>query len=74
MQTSKSVLTDEHPDTLNIMNNLAMTYMNQERWTEAEELRMQVVQTMKRVLNYAILQRSACFLDVKYMILCSAYV
>ncbi|KAI0615824.1 TPR-12 multi-domain protein, partial [Pyrenophora tritici-repentis] len=38
LQTSKRVLTDEHPDTLSSMNNLALTYWNQGRWKEAEEL------------------------------------
>jgi tetratricopeptide (TPR) repeat protein len=51
MQTSKRVLTDEHPDTLYSMNNLAETYRNQGRWKEAEVLQVQVMQTMKRVLT-----------------------
>jgi tetratricopeptide (TPR) repeat protein len=51
MQTSKRVLTDEHPSTLTSMNNLASTYSNQGRWKEAEELQVQVMQTSKRVLT-----------------------
>jgi hypothetical protein len=33
------------------MNNLALTYRNQGRWKEMEELGVQVMQTMKRVLG-----------------------
>jgi hypothetical protein len=51
MQTSKRVLTDEHPDTLISMGNLALTYSNQGRWKEAEVLQVQVMQTTKRVLT-----------------------
>jgi tetratricopeptide (TPR) repeat protein len=51
LQTSKRVLTDEHPYTLTSMANLALTYMNQRRWKEAEELQMQVIETSKRVLT-----------------------
>ncbi|KAF1834875.1 HET-domain-containing protein, partial [Decorospora gaudefroyi] len=42
MQTSKRVLTDEHPSTLGSMANLASTYMHEGRWKEAEELQVQV--------------------------------
>jgi tetratricopeptide (TPR) repeat protein len=51
METSKRVLSDEHPDTLISMANLASTYSNQGRWKEAEELQLQVTETMKRVLS-----------------------
>ncbi|KAF1964408.1 kinesin light chain 3 [Bimuria novae-zelandiae CBS 107.79] len=51
MQTMKRVLTDEHPNTLGSMNNLAETYRSQGRWKEAEELHVQVMQTRKRVLT-----------------------
>ena len=33
------------------MNNLAVTYLYQNRWKEAEELQLQVVETRKRVLR-----------------------
>jgi hypothetical protein len=33
------------------MNNLALTYWNQERWQEAEELQAQVMKIRKRVLG-----------------------
>jgi tetratricopeptide (TPR) repeat protein len=51
MQTRKRVLSDEHPDTLTSMANLASTYWNQGRWKEAEELEVQVLQTSRRVLT-----------------------
>jgi hypothetical protein len=51
MQTRKRVLSDEHPDTLISINNLASTYSNQGRWKEAEELQVQVMETRKRVLG-----------------------
>ncbi len=41
----------EHPSTLRNMNNLALTYRNQGRWKEAEELNVQVMETRKRVLG-----------------------
>jgi hypothetical protein len=43
METSKTVLGHEHPYTLTDMNNLALTYRNQGRWTEAENLGVQVM-------------------------------
>ena len=42
---------EEHPDTLNSMINLALTYKNQGRWKEAEELFVQVMETSLRVLG-----------------------
>jgi tetratricopeptide (TPR) repeat protein len=51
MQISKRVLSDEHPDTLTSMGNLALTYRHQGRWKEAEELGVQVLQITKRVLG-----------------------
>ena len=51
MQTSKRVLSDEHPDTLASMADLAATYTKQGRWEEAEELQVQVMQTRMRVLT-----------------------
>ncbi|KAN0083774.1 kinesin light chain 3 [Elaphomyces granulatus] len=35
METSKTVLGSEHPDTLTSMASLATTYQYQGRWTEA---------------------------------------
>jgi tetratricopeptide (TPR) repeat protein len=51
MQTTKRVLGNGHPSTLNSMANLASTYRDQGRWNEAEELQAQVMQTRKRVLG-----------------------
>ena len=52
METSKRVLGQEHPSTLTSMDNLVLTYQNQGRWKEAEELFVQVIDTRKRVLGY----------------------
>ncbi|OCK73376.1 hypothetical protein K432DRAFT_237521, partial [Lepidopterella palustris CBS 459.81] len=49
MKTKKRVLGQEHRDTLTCMGNLASTYQNQGRWKEAEELFVQVTDTLKRV-------------------------
>ena len=40
METRKKVLGEEHPDTLISMANLASTYRNQGRWTEAENMEL----------------------------------
>lgn len=45
------VLGLEYPDTLTSMANLASTYRNHGRWTEAEKLKVQVMETRKRVLG-----------------------
>ena len=47
----KTVLGPEHPDTLTSMHNLASTYRDQGRWTEAEKLFVQVMETEKTVLG-----------------------
>ena len=46
----RRVLGAEHPDTLTSMHNLALTYSDQGRWKEAEELGVQIVE-MTRVLG-----------------------
>ncbi|KZL83841.1 kinesin light chain 3 [Colletotrichum incanum] len=38
METRKTKLGADHPDTLTSMANLASTYRNQGRWEEAEKL------------------------------------
>ncbi len=48
METSKRVLGAEHPDTLNSIANLALTYWSKGQWDEAEELEVQVMETRKR--------------------------
>jgi hypothetical protein len=47
----KYILGAEHRGTLTSMGNLATTYMNQGRWTEAEGLQVTVLETRKRVLG-----------------------
>lgn len=42
----------EHPATLTSMNNLALTYWNQRRCEEAENLEIQVMETRKTVLGH----------------------
>ncbi len=51
MEARKRVLGVEHRNTLNSMNNLALTYNEQGRWKEAEELNMQDFEARKRVLG-----------------------
>ncbi|KAJ5330533.1 hypothetical protein N7476_000316 [Penicillium atrosanguineum] len=40
-----------HPDTLSSMANLASTFWNQGRWSEAEQLQVQVMETRKTKLG-----------------------
>jgi hypothetical protein len=51
METRKRVLGAEHPDTLTSMANLASTYRNQGRWSEAEELQTTELEICSRVLG-----------------------
>ncbi|KAK4170640.1 hypothetical protein QBC36DRAFT_150906, partial [Triangularia setosa] len=51
METFKTKLGDDHPDTLKSMANLASTYRNQGRWEEAEKLEVQVMETRKTKLG-----------------------
>jgi hypothetical protein len=51
IETRTRVLGQEHPDTLISIGNLALTYRNQGRWKEAEELEVLVVETRTRVLG-----------------------
>jgi len=44
MEARSRVLGAEHPDTLRSMGNLALTYWNQGRWTEAEKLEVHVME------------------------------
>ena len=39
------------PDTLDSMANLTLTYRDQGRWEEAEELLLQVMETRSRMLG-----------------------
>ncbi len=51
METRKRVLGEKHPSTLTSMNNLASTYRNQGRWTEAKQMEVQVMEMSRRVLG-----------------------
>ncbi|KAK0639860.1 hypothetical protein B0T16DRAFT_463496 [Cercophora newfieldiana] len=51
METRKTKLGADHPDTLRSMANLTSTYRNQGRWSEAEELEVQVIETFKTKLG-----------------------
>ncbi len=51
METRKTKLGADHPDTLTSMANLASTYWNQGRWEEAETLEVQVMETRKTKLG-----------------------
>ena len=50
-ETSKRVLGEERPLTLTSMNVLAATFWKRARWTEAEKVQVQVVETIGRVLG-----------------------
>ena len=47
----KKVLGEEHPDTLLSMANLAGMYLRQEKWTDAEQLEVQVLDVRKKVFG-----------------------
>ncbi|KAK5651032.1 hypothetical protein OQA88_1501, partial [Cercophora sp. LCS_1] len=47
METSKTKLGADHPDTLTSIDNLASTFWKQGRWQEAEKLEVQVMETRK---------------------------
>lgn len=51
MGMMKNVLGEQHPYTLTSMGNRAVTYMNQGRWKEAEELELRVMEMRKNVLG-----------------------
>ena len=48
---SKRILGGEHIDTLSRMGNLALTYLHQGRWEEAESLEVHVMETRKTKLG-----------------------
>jgi hypothetical protein len=51
METRKTKLGEDHPDTLTSIANLASTFSNQGRWKEAEQLEVQVMETRKTKLG-----------------------
>jgi tetratricopeptide (TPR) repeat protein len=50
-EMSKTLLGEEHPETLNSMDNLATTYSSQGRWKEGEELGVQVMEIRRKLLG-----------------------
>ena len=51
LETVREDLGENHPDTLTIMNNLAMTYYDQGRYEEAEKLQKQAFQIRREVVG-----------------------
>ena len=51
METRKTKLGADHPDTLTSMNNLAWTWKHQNRPEKALELMIEVVQLSKRIVG-----------------------
>jgi Tetratricopeptide repeat len=51
MSLRKKLLGAEHPDTLTSMANIAVTYRNQGKWIEAEQLQVQVMNIRKKLLG-----------------------
>ena len=47
----KKLFGPEHPNTLLSIGKLAMTYFEQERWNEAEELELQVMDIRMKLLG-----------------------
>jgi hypothetical protein len=45
------ILGVEHPDTITAMANLAATYQNLGKYTEAEKLKIHVLDTRNRILG-----------------------
>jgi Tetratricopeptide repeat len=51
VETFKRVLVAERPSTLSSMANLELTFWNQGRWKDAEELEVQAMEAFKRALG-----------------------
>lgn len=51
LEIRKRVLDDEHPDTLQAMNNIASSYLTLGRYQEALELDKKALEVRKRVLG-----------------------
>lgn len=50
-KASERTLGEKHPSTLSAKANLALTYTNQGRWKEAEQLEVQVLEASERSLG-----------------------
>jgi hypothetical protein len=51
IKVRKRTLGEEHPNTLSVMANLAISYSNQGQTHEATELEMKVIEVRKRTLG-----------------------
>ena len=51
IEMMRTLLGENHPDTLTSMANLAATYQDQEQWSEAEQLVLQVMEKRKTLLR-----------------------
>jgi tetratricopeptide (TPR) repeat protein len=51
LESQRRVLGEEHPDTLGVMNNLAVTYVDAGKYDDAEQLYMKLVAAKARVLG-----------------------
>lgn len=51
METRKTKLGADHPDTLTSIANLALIYSNQGRWGDAEKLEVRVMEMSKTKLG-----------------------
>ena len=51
LDLQKSVLGEKHPDTIGSMANLAVSYYNQHRYTEAENLEADVLTLRRQILR-----------------------
>ena len=67
METNKTRLGADHPDTLTSMANLAVTYRNQGRWDEAERLLVEVMETRKLRADFPLTLMSMANLAVTYL-------
>ena len=51
LDTRNSILGADHPDTINAMASLGVTYHRLGKYTEAEKLEIQVLDASKRILG-----------------------
>ena len=47
LKVQKRIVGPEHPDTLVSIDNLALTYENQEKWNEAKALQVEVLEVLE---------------------------
>jgi tetratricopeptide (TPR) repeat protein len=51
LESRKQILGEQHPDTLRIMANLAVTYGSQGKWDKAVGLEEMVLESRKQILG-----------------------